>query len=243
MKIVIDAGHGFTTAGKCCPDGSMKEYAFNRVAARYATEALLQHEGVEVRHTHSDDRDVPLIERTNAANAWGADLFVSIHANAMGNTWGKAAGIETFVYKLSLAGSVKVADVVHAEVVARTGLPNRGVKAGDFHVIRETKMDAILVESGFMDNPSEAALLKTEAYRKTVGEAIAAGIAKCYGLKPKAVVIPAPILVTPDPLAAVPEWALEAVKAGLAKGAITDPSGDHNFYRMIVVMHRLGLFN
>src|SRR5690606_23064088 len=100
MKIVIDAGHGPDTPGKRSPDGSLREYQFNSAVARYVADKLFGgYEGIEILMTHDDSRDVPLKERTDRANAWKADLFVSIHANAAGDgtSWNSAQGIETFV--------------------------------------------------------------------------------------------------------------------------------------------------
>ena len=188
MKIVIDAGHGFHTAGKRSPDGSLREYQFNSVVARYVADALLHgYEGIEILMTHDDSRDVPLKERTDRANAWKADLFVSIHANAAGNgvTWNSARGIETYVYTSRPPDAVALANAVQRQLIRATGRPDRGVKSANFHVLRETKMTAILVECGFMTNREECELLKYDSYRRKCASAIVAGIVETYGLKPK----------------------------------------------------------
>lgn len=187
MKIVIDAGHGYNTAGKRCPDGSMREWEFNNVVAKYVADELARYVGVTTKFTHdtTGKTDVPLITRTKEANAWPADILVSIHANAAGNVWSNANGIETFVYSLGSVNSVKLAKAVQTQLIAKTGRRDRGVKSGNLHMVRETKMPAILVECGFMDNREESALLKTDAYRRKCAEAIVEGIASVYGLKRK----------------------------------------------------------
>ena len=186
MRIVIDAGHGPETAGKRTPDGSMREYEFNSAVAQYVADLLLHgYEGVEFILTHDDSRDVPLQERTDRANSWGADLFVSIHANAAGAGWSPAGGIETYVYTTRPAAAVALANAVQRQLVRATGLADRGVKSADFHVLRETKMTAILIECGFMTNRTEAELLKSDEFRRTCAAAIVAGIAETYGLRPK----------------------------------------------------------
>ena len=187
MKIAIDAGHGPKTPGKRSPDGSLREYQFNSVVARYVADTLLNgYEGVEILMTHDDIRDVPLKERTDRANAWKADLFLSIHANAAGDGgWNSSQGIETFVYETRPPASVALANAVQRQLIKATGRPDRGVKAANFHVLRETKMTAILVECGFMTNREECELLKSDAYRRKCAEAIVAGIVEVYGLKPK----------------------------------------------------------
>lgn len=216
MKIVIDAGHGPETAGKRSPDGSLREYQFNSVVARYVADALLhRYEGVGILMTHDDSRDVPLKERTDRANAWKADLFVSIHANAYGDGgWNSAQGIETFVYTTRPAAAVKLAEVVQRNLVQATGRPNRGVKTANFHVLRETKMTAILAECGFMTNREECELLKSDVYRRKCAEAIVSGIVEVYGLKPKQ-------SVQEPATDEVSVWAREAREWAMEKG-ITD---------------------
>jgi N-acetylmuramoyl-L-alanine amidase len=186
-KIVIDAGHGPQTAGKRCPDDSMREFAFNSVVARYVRDGLATYENVTIKFTHADDgsRDIPLADRVKVANDWGADAFVSIHANAAGSGWYAAHGIETFTATEPSATSVKLAAAVQKRLIAETGRSDRGVKQADFTVVYKTKMPAILAECGFMTSTEEAALLKTDAYRKKVAAAIVAGIAEVYALKKK----------------------------------------------------------
>jgi len=217
MRIVIDAGHSFSTPGKRSPDGSLREYQFNSAVARYVADKLFSgYEGIEILMTHDDSRDVPLQERTDRANAWKADLFVSIHANAAGDgvNWHSAQGIETYVYTSRPAPAVALANAVQRQLIRATGRPDRGVKAADFHVLRETKCTAILVECGFMTNRQECELLKTDDYRRKCAEAITAGIVETYGLKPKR---PVQDTATDD----VSEWARAARDWAISRG-ITD---------------------
>ena len=81
MKIILDAGHGCSTPGKRSPDG-MREYEFNRAVASLAKEMLGKYQNTEVFFAHSDERDVPLAERTSLANNQNSDCYVSIHSNA-----------------------------------------------------------------------------------------------------------------------------------------------------------------
>ncbi|WP_337102312.1 N-acetylmuramoyl-L-alanine amidase [Paenibacillus sp. YIM B09110] len=193
MKIVIDAGHGLQTAGKRCPDDSMREFAFNSVVARYVRDTLAEYEGVTVKFSHDDTGavDVALADRVKIANDWNADVFVSIHANAAGDGWSTAAGIETYTSNGASATSGKMAAAVQKRLIAQTARKDRGVKREDFYVIAKTKMPAILVEAGFMTNAEEASLLKTGAYRKKCAAAIVEGLAEVFALKRK-VVAPTP---------------------------------------------------
>ncbi|WP_421381364.1 N-acetylmuramoyl-L-alanine amidase [Bacillus salacetis] len=184
MRFAIDAGHGYSTPGKRSPSG-MREYEFNRAAAQSAKETLLSYEGTEVFFTHSDQEDVSLKRRTEIANTMKADVFISIHANAFGSGWNEAHGVETYVYKTKPAAAVRLAGAIQNKLFSSTGLVNRGVKAADFHVLRETEMPAVLVECGFMTNRKEAELLNSPHYRTLCGQAIAHALADIYRLSPK----------------------------------------------------------
>ncbi|MBS4195316.1 N-acetylmuramoyl-L-alanine amidase [Lederbergia citri] len=199
LKVIIDAGHSNNTPGKRAPDDSMREHHFNAAVTRYLDAELTNYEGVSTKFTHdpTGKNDVALKARTDAANSWKADVFVSIHANALAGKWHTGGGIETFVYKTNPKEARALATKVQAELIELTGLRNRGVKTADFHVLRESKMTAILVECGFMDNREELALLKSDDYRRKCAQAIANGLIAQYGLKRKKVVVtptkPAPV--------------------------------------------------
>jgi N-acetylmuramoyl-L-alanine amidase len=192
MKIMLDAGHGYNTAGKRSPDG-MREYEFSRKVAAFAKNVLETYENVTVYFAHSDKLDVPLINRTNAANNLKVNAYVSIHANAYGETWNDAGGIETYTYTSKPKEATELAQKVQSHLITLTGLRNRGVKTANFHVLRETKMTAILVECGFMTNQKEAGLMRTEDFQKKCAEAIVKGIAEQYHLVKKVSKPPAQI--------------------------------------------------
>jgi N-acetylmuramoyl-L-alanine amidase len=181
MKIMLDAGHGYQTAGKRSPDG-FREYEFNRKTALYARELLENYQNVTVTFAHSDERDVPLMERTDQANSLMVDVYVSIHANAYGNDWNDAGGVETYVYVTKPKEALQLAEKIQSRLVAKTGLKNRGVKTADLHVLRETKMSAILAECGFMTNQNESALLRTESFQKNCASVIVQALAEQYRL-------------------------------------------------------------
>lgn len=190
MKIMLDAGHGYNTAGKRSPDG-MKEYEFNRKVASFAKEFLEGYQNTTVYFAHSDNLDVPLKERTDAANRLKVDAYVAIHANAYGETWNNAGGIETYVYLTKPKEAVELAQKIQKYLITITGLRNRGVKTADFHVLRETKMTAVLAECGFMTNQREANLMHSEAFQKECADAIAKGVAEQYKLVKKETTPPA----------------------------------------------------
>lgn len=192
MKIMLDAGHGYSTPGKRSPDG-MREYEFTRSVATHARSLLNGYKNVTVYFAHSDQEDVPLQERTNKANSLKVDAYVSIHANAFGSGgWTSAEGIETFVYLSRPKDSLQLAQKIQRNLIVSTGLVDRGVKTADFHVLRETNMDAVLIEAGFITNRDEIKLLRSETYRKAVAEAIVKALADQYSLAKKPAPAPAP---------------------------------------------------
>jgi len=187
MKISLDSGHGLNTAGNRTPDG-MREWSFNSVVASYIANELKGY--MDVNTIRVDDisgkTDVPLSTRTARANGEKADVYISVHANAYGSGgWNNTQGIETFTYPTASRESFVLAKLVQGELVKATKRNDRGIKTANFAVLRSTNMPAILVECGFMTNKEEAALLKSDAYRKTCAVAITKGIAAMYGLKKK----------------------------------------------------------
>lgn len=95
--------------------------------------------------------------RVDAANGWGADYFISLHANA--SSIPSASGTEAYVYSTSSAAYQLAASIVRA-VSAATGEPNRGVFARpSLYVLRRTRMPATLVELGFITNYNEARMM------------------------------------------------------------------------------------
>ncbi|MCG7345566.1 N-acetylmuramoyl-L-alanine amidase [Sporosarcina sp. ACRSL] len=173
--MIIDAGHGPKTPGKRSPDGALLEFQFNCAVAELL-KLYLQQEGIDVFFSHEYGRDVPLWERTAIANRLNADAFVSIHANAYGNNWNEAHGIETFTYPQVGKQTSRLAEQIHHSLVAACGRRDRGIKTANFAVLRETKMPAVLVECGFMTNREEANLLLSNTYRVQCARAISFGV-------------------------------------------------------------------
>ena len=98
-----------------------------------------------------------LAARTTEANAWGADYFISLHTNAALDA--SASGSEAYVYALDSTAFYLAEDILE-QLARSTGLRNRGVQARPtLYVLRKTAMPAVLVELGFISNPSDAALM------------------------------------------------------------------------------------
>lgn len=95
-------------------------------------------------------------------------MYISIHANAFGSGWNDANGVESWIYSKKDKDTLDAAQKIQSEVIKETGLKDRGIKesGNSLGILRDTKMSAVLVECGFMTNPQEAAMLKSDAYRK-----------------------------------------------------------------------------
>ncbi|TDL31001.1 N-acetylmuramoyl-L-alanine amidase [Jeotgalibacillus sp. S-D1] len=188
VKIVWDAGHGGSnsTPGKRTPDGEY-EWTFNDKVVRAGMLFLRNYENID--QLRVDDAtgktDVPLNVRTNRANAYNADIYISVHHNALQGEYGPHSGTETFVMTPASENpeSLRLANAIHPKLVQAMGLKNRGVKAENFHVLRETNMPAILTEGGFMDSSVDIVKMRDDAVLKQAGEAIAKGIAEYFGLR------------------------------------------------------------
>lgn len=170
-KIWVDAGHGGSDPGAIGP-GGLKEKDVT-LGVSQALAFLLREMGYGVGVTRLLDEYVALGERCRRANTFDAAVFVSVHCNAAAVP--AANGIETFHYPTSRNG-MQLARLIQAELVAATGLRDRGAKYANFQVLRDTAMPAVLVELGFISNPREEELLRSDDYQLTCAQAIVRGI-------------------------------------------------------------------
>ena len=119
-----------------------------------------------------------LTARVREANAWGADVFLSLHTNASINE--NATGSEALIYSRSSSVSLGLAEDILTELNLITGLRNRGViERPGLYVLRRTNMPAVLVEMGFITNPSDASLMANSPGLFALG--IYRGILEYYG--------------------------------------------------------------
>ena len=169
--IVIDPGHGGDRPGACY-EGVMEKDIDLAISLKLA--AILQDYGYQVILTRSTDVDVGLYERAELANAAGADLFVSIPANAAEKR-PDYQGIYTYYHPSSRRGA-RLAQAIQTPLCQITGAVDRGIEDADFVVLRETEMCAVLVETGFMTNHQELMRLVDDGYQQQVAQGVARGI-------------------------------------------------------------------
>lgn len=192
--VVLDPGHGGNDSGTGGPRGNEKSYALD--VARTAREELLR-AGFKVEMTRSDDRDVSLEERVAFANRFPNSVFVSIHFNSAP----AGSGVES--YALAPAGvpsnastethpsaadtqwypgngqdplNIALAAAVHGSILSRVSVFDRGVRHARFHVLRDIRIPAVLVEAGFLNDRVEGAHIATPQYRQRLGQAIAEAV-------------------------------------------------------------------
>lgn len=184
--VALNWGHCFTTPGKQAPDG-YKETNFNMPVV-LKIETILKRHGVKVVICNPTDpnKEYSLTKIASIANAAKADVFVSVHFNAMGDNWSNVRGLETFYYKTGQA----LAKCIHKYLILGQPMPNRGVKKAKYTVLVKTAMPAALVECGFMDNKIDRLLMESEEYRDECAEEIAQGILKYFMIPYKPLINP-----------------------------------------------------
>ncbi|GAA0106718.1 hypothetical protein UT300013_33420 [Paraclostridium sordellii] len=167
---MTDAGHGGYDSGAPGVHGCLEKNIVLEVANR--VNDYLKTQDVKNINTRTTDVFVTLNDRTNEANKLGVNSFVSIHCNSSDNP--NAQGLETYCYKFKYRA---LADAIHSELINdRLYTKNRGVKEGNLHVVRESNMDACLVELGFITNEADYNLIMNNKDR--FAKAIAKGICK-----------------------------------------------------------------
>ena len=167
--VVIDPGHGGSDPGGI--PGQIVPEKTVALDTALRVQKLLQRAGLRTVMTRSTDIFVPLSVRSTIADAERDAIFVSIHYNASPRS--SAHGIET--YSENNRGAVLAARI-QQEIIDRVSTENRGTRSAEYYVLRKCRLPAVLVECGFLTNPTEAQLALTTAYREQIAEQIAAGI-------------------------------------------------------------------
>ncbi|MEK5103992.1 N-acetylmuramoyl-L-alanine amidase [Cytobacillus sp. FSL M8-0252] len=178
VKAYIDPGHGGIDPGAV--GNSLYEKILTLKIALKIKEYLEEYEDVQIKMSRTGDQTRSLTYRTDDANAWGADVYVSPHINA-----GGGEGYEDFVYPGVGQTTLAIQDAIHNEVIKATGFNDRGQKQKNLHVLRESHMPAILTENGFIDNSGDAAKLKQDSFIDDVARGHVNGIVKAFNLRKK----------------------------------------------------------
>lgn len=189
-KVIIDPGHGGYDPGAV--GNGLQEKDLTLDISKRINNILMSNYEVETKMTRTNDLFVSLNDRTSIANAWGADLFLSVHINAGGGT-----GYEDYIHNshrpqtMSLkhydTTSQKVQSAIRAEVnkvLDKYGVRDRGAKQANFHVLRESGMPSVLLEIMFIDTKSDVELLKNTNFKQDIAQGVSNGVANAYKLNP-----------------------------------------------------------
>src|SRR5262249_11083275 len=167
--VVIDAGHGGHDRGGIAGQRVSESMMNLDVALRLRS--VLQSYGYRVVMTRDSDVFIPLGTRVAIGNSYRDAIFVCIHFNATPRR--SASGIETYFYS---SQSLPLASAIHYYVAGGAPSENRGVRRRGFFVLRRTTIPSVLVECGFLTNPTEAQYAENAAYRQKLALEIAHGI-------------------------------------------------------------------
>lgn len=184
-KVCIDPGHGGTDPGA---GGGGQNEKTNTLNTSLKFRNWLNADTADtggggswnVLMTRSSDVTVSLSSRTNYANSNSVARFMSIHNNACGACG--ASGTETYSYTNNGAQSNDLRNKIQARSVAAWGLPNRGNKTANFHVLRETNMPATLAELGFVDTAADRAYLGNSSHQDNMGKHHMYALQNHYGI-------------------------------------------------------------
>jgi N-acetylmuramoyl-L-alanine amidase len=171
--IVIDPGHGGKDNGTTGTRGTL-EKKINLATAKKLSD-LLEDAGANVILTRSNDTYLSLSSRVKSATRHDADAFISIHYDSIKDRTVK--GISTYYYH---SFQKDMAKAIQSALVDQTNLEDREARFGDYYVIRENSKVAVLVELGFLSNPTEELLVKTSNYQKTAAFGIYEGLVNYF---------------------------------------------------------------
>lgn len=168
-RIALDAGHGGSDPGAVYKGRQEKD---DTLDLTLAVGDILKKNGIDVYYTRTtDEYETPFKKATDANNS-GADLFVSIHRNSSENP-NQYSGVETLVYS-DTGLKAEVARNINNQL-EDAGFKNLGVdERKNLVVLKRTKMPAVLVEAGFINNDKDNYLFDEEF--DSIAQAIADGI-------------------------------------------------------------------
>ena len=169
-RVVIDPGHGGKDPGTIGIGGFREKDVVLPISLDVAE--ILRKQDIDVVMTRDNDNFISLQGRTDLANDIDADLFVSIHANAINLSRPDVNGLETYYYK----SGRRLAEVIHWSILNGVEIDNRGIRRARFYVLRHSTMPAVLVEVGFLTGAVDASRLKDPNHRRRMAEQIARGI-------------------------------------------------------------------
>ncbi len=215
FKLALNAGHGKNTLGKRCMSkldkNQTREWYLNSRICEKIELLLLEYEGYDLIRLDdpTGSKDITLKNRTNSANRFGADFYLSIHHNA-GIKGGSGGGLETYIYTKAEKETKDWQSALYKSLINHTNLKgNRadGTRSANFHECRESKMPCVLIECGFMDSKTDVPIILTDEFACAVAKACVEVIANKANLKKKSQAKKENIILT---------WQKAAIKDGFS---------------------------
>lgn len=171
--IVIDPGHGGRDNGTTGVRGTLEKSLTLKTAQLVYDK--LKASGTNVIMTRNNDTYISLGSRVSTAHYQNADAFISLHFDSTNDR--SVRGMTTYYYN---SNQKPLGEQIHSSVISKTMLKDRGTRFGDYHVLRENRQNAILVELGYLSNPAEEMLVSTSQYQQAVANGIFDGLARYF---------------------------------------------------------------
>lgn len=193
FKLALNAGHGKNTLGKRClkklDKNQTREWMLNSRICEKIEQKLKAYTGYDILRLDdpTGKKDISLKKRTDAANKYGADFYLSIHHNAgiKGRTGG---GIETYVYTKASKEALEWQEELYEALIEYTDLKGDrtdGTRTKNLHECRESDMPCVLIECGFMDSKTDVPIILTDKFAEQVANACVKVIVEKAKLKKK----------------------------------------------------------
>lgn len=171
--IVIDPGHGGRDNGTTGVRGTLEKSLTLKTAQLLYDK--LKASGTNVILTRNNDSYISLGSRVSTAHYQNADAFISFHYDSINDR--SVRGMTTYYYN---SNQKPLGEQIHSSVISKTMLKDRGTRFGDYHVIRENRQKAVLLELGYLSNPAEEMLVNTPQYQEAVANGVFDGLARYF---------------------------------------------------------------
>ena len=169
LTIVVDAGHGGNDRGTTGLQGTDEKVLTLMTAESLA--AKLKAAGANVVMTRESDTYISLRKRASIGQQSNVDAFISLHYDA--NPDSSITGFTTYY---THSNQKAIAASVNEGLASAVTLRNRGAQPANFLVLRENKANSILIELGFLSNPTEERMLTTDVFREQATHGIYQGL-------------------------------------------------------------------
>lgn len=171
--VILDPGHGGRDNGTTGVRGTLEKTLTLKTAQLLYDK--LKASGTNVIMTRNNDSYLSLGSRVSTGHYHNADAFISLHYDSINDR--SVRGMTSYYYN---SKQKPLSEQIHAAVISKTMLKDRGTRFGDYHVLRENRQKSVLLELGYLSNPTEEMLVNTPQYQETVANGIFEGLARYF---------------------------------------------------------------